>query len=248
MRHDVGCLTYSRLASIDLSENPFSTIPSPSNLSGGTFPSLTTLILLSSRISSWSDIDALERWTAGRLSTLRFSLYEGVTMKPVSETLSGVDLESKEASTDRSRDQAEALADSSHKDGRTVTERISGYARNDRLMFIAILSSLTVLNSTPVSASDRRDAEMWYVNHLGQGASPSDTRIGRYDELRLKYGVEARAVEPPKLQGLRSKMLSEWRQRDIGYMLNRLGSTEGTRTWDLIRHDHSPLCADQFVA
>jgi hypothetical protein len=209
MRHDVGCLTHGRLASIDLSDNPFSTIPSPSGISPGTFLSLTTLILLSSRISSWSDIDALQKWTAGRLSALRFSLYEGATMKPVSETLSGVDLESKEASIDRSRDQAEALADSNDKDSHTATERISGYARNDRLMFIAILSSLTMLNSTPVSASERRDAEMWYVNHLGQGASPSDIRIGRYDELRLKYGLEAPVVEPLRPQGLRSKMLSE---------------------------------------
>lgn len=76
-------------------------------------------------------------------------------------------------------------------------------------MFIAKLSGLTMLNLTPISPAERRDAEMWYISQVeGKGDA---AHWGRYDESKKKYGISAvtGTAAPARSSGLKSRMISE---------------------------------------
>jgi len=145
---------------------------------------VSSLVYYQARISQWADIDALETWTEGSLKSLRFSL-------------AGV---------------ADDLDDESSPPSNSLpidVFKISGKSRADRSMFIAKLSGLTMLNLTPISPAERRDAEMWYISQVeGKGDA---AHWGRYDESKKKYGISAvtGTAAPARSSGLKSRMISE---------------------------------------
>ena len=187
-----------RLSTLDISRLALPTIPPPSPISP-TFDHLENLIILSASLSTWSDIDALERWTAGRLTTLRFSL-----ARPES------DPEDEDVGS-------ENVVRSTPTVAAADPYRISGRATIDRPIFIAKLPNLIMLNSTPVTPTERRDAERAYVSQVERASPGDESSWGRYDDLRLKHGLLARDAAqsetspgPPKRSAaLKSKMMSK---------------------------------------
>lgn len=138
--------------------------------------------MLNTRIVNWSDIDNLNRYTSGQLRYLRISLF-------------GVD-------------DASETAQSSDVD----PERMTGIARLDRHILIAKLPGLISLNSTAISSSERKDAELYYISYVGKlrlGISPTVGREewGRYDELCDLYGRPTLDVTV-KSSALKTKMIS----------------------------------------
>ena len=183
-------MSNDRMSSLDLSQLSLTSIPEPTGTSLRLF-TVTHLVLLSCHISHWSDIDALEQWTEGRLESLRFTL----------------------ASSDSAAlgDEEDDIPRAKNHDPPDPT-RITGHAETDRPFFIAKLSGLVSLNSSPVSASERRDAERWYVTSIAKlGRDGADELWGRCGELKGKYEDHAVVpVEAPRSAALRSKMISGW--------------------------------------
>jgi len=199
--------TCAGISHLDITKTGITSIPTrPADSAALT--SLTTLVMRQSGIRFWTDIDALETWTCGSLNTMRFSLADVI---------------------DDSDDESETRPRHPSAD----PTRISGRSKADRQMFIAKLSGLTSLNLTPVSAGERRDAEMWYVNRIREAQDPSSW--GRYDELRTKYDMSAATAVPASSRSaaLKSRMISEifLASRD-GYMTDlpavRLHLIDGT--------------------
>jgi len=154
-------------------------IPSPGNrqhVQASLFIGLTSLILLESCISRWSDIGALDLWTNGRLLSLRMSFVE--------------------------QEHCSSLSDFNH---------LSGDPAVERLIIIAKLTSLQSLNSTPITQSERRDAESFYISHVAKllvahsDTKPSDW--GRYELLCAKHGRPITSSIEVRSTALRSKMI-----------------------------------------
>lgn len=93
--------------------------------------------------------------------------------------------------------------------------RLSGEAEKDRPVIIALLSHLTTLNSTPITAAERRDAETFLLRQLEQSCRGEDLAVElrrRYDQLRRRYGAESVAASPDagvRIGPLKSKLLSK---------------------------------------
>lgn len=84
-----------------------------------------------------------------------------------------------------------------------------------RPTIIAKFGSLTMLNSTPVSATERRDAEKAYLTKidriLAKHTSAQPSTWGRYAELRERHGAgTVQPVVPPMKATLRSKMMCKF--------------------------------------
>jgi len=158
-------------------------LAAPAGTVEGVFPRLQNLIMLNTSISTWRSIDALEVWTNGRLQNLRISL-------------SGVDdtLDNQITGSSNSKDPT----------------KMTGLARLDRPLLIAKLTGLVSLNSTLISATERKDAELHYVKHVSklvaEGHKANDW--GRYEALNEIHGgiTESHGV---KSTSLRSKMISK---------------------------------------
>lgn len=87
-------------------------------------------------------------------------------------------------------------------------------------MIVAKFPALLTLNSTPISVTERRDAETWYISHVRhlvfqEYAETTKEQWGQYDILCAKHemGMEAepaRSVpEKRKSSALKSKMISK---------------------------------------
>lgn len=186
---------------------------------------LETLILLETAIPSWTDIDALQNCTGGSLRSLRISL----------------------AGMEDVGDEATAAGTDKHTD----STRMTGIAKLDRPMLIAKLSGLTMLNLTPISLTERRDAEEWYVRHVLQLRDKGDTTTwGRYEELRVQHQPTLSVTGQPRpSNALKSKLISELPQsrRTRGIDVPRYPSIlDCERGND--RHDNFAFCASGVVA
>lgn len=172
------------MQSLNLSSTLIETIPLARKDTSFLFPSLNTLILLHTRVEQWRDIDAIESWTSGRLKSLRISLF------------------SRDISIEG--DPPPPLADKGE-------GYMTGKAILVRPILIAQLPGLEILNSTPISAAERRDAEMWYVSYVSRNNQNGEGHEwGRYGELKEKYGMKEGEKVVAKPAGLRSKMISEY--------------------------------------
>ena len=179
--------THHSLVTLDISRVPLDNIPLPES-DDDPLPNLANLIMLSSSIARWTDIDGLEKWTRGRLRSFKFTLASAA------------------AETD---EEGETLP----KDGVGPT-RLTGQSRQDRPLLIASLSGLTMLNQTPITATERRDAERLYVDHVEKFATKNERETwGRYAELsKLFHPASDETVNPkPNTRSaLKSRMISEY--------------------------------------
>lgn len=193
--------TDNRLSTLDISRLELPAIPFPSP-SAPTFQHLESLIVLSSTLSSWADIDALESWTGGKLTALRFSLARRGPSDSDDEDPESDKIVSKSTETP------------------VDPFCISGRASIERPIFIAKLSSLTVFNSTPITPTERRDAERAYLSLVERMSPGKESTWGRYDDLRLKHGgptpnaaqTDSESGPPRRSAALKSKMISESRK------------------------------------
>ncbi|WVQ85016.1 hypothetical protein IAT38_007180 [Cryptococcus sp. DSM 104549] len=187
------------LESLDLSFTLISQIPPPSI----TFPTLKHLALLSSSITQWQDIDNISAHFPS-LTSLRFSLTLPSPPSSPVQTPAGL------GSTSKSN--AAALAPPSL----TIPASSTLY----RSLIIPKFPSLGAFNSTPISASERRDAEVWYLGYVerwlreqGAAAVGGEAKWGRYEELCKVLGrdkfVLGDVKEVKKVEtGLRRKMIT----------------------------------------
>ncbi|WWD18642.1 hypothetical protein CI109_103095 [Kwoniella shandongensis] len=181
-----------RLENLDLSSTNMESIPKPptSTVELSHFPRLQSLALLNSRISKWTDIDNLSKYLP-RITSLRFSLHPNIS--------------------------SANYEDESPLPPSSVT--ISGHPRLDRSIFIAKFPTLTIFNSTPITVTERRDAELFYISYVAKyiaehGAPTADRAVGewgRYEELCKLHGREIISKEEKTTKdksGLRGKMIT----------------------------------------
>lgn len=165
-------------------------------------PRLTTLVWNDSAIESWADLDHIESWLDLKLTTLSFSR------------------------ADPELDNQEAQANP------TDPMAIPVSWDEARSTIIAKFGCLTMLNSTPVSATERRDAEKAYLVRverlLAADESAQASDWGRFQELREKHGAPAaKPAAATQKATLRSKMMSAY------FSLNAVATMTADVTPDL---------------
>ncbi|PWN42338.1 RNI-like protein [Ceraceosorus guamensis] len=164
-----------------LSDNRIGRIAVPPNLCAG-FPALQHITLNDNPVNEWSDLEALDdcvRWAPQ---------HEDAAAK-VDQTLRGLrsltfaigagSVEHETSSPNEPRgtrnDKDKVLAQSS-------LERLKDLQPGDiRPSIIARLPRLEMLNGSPISSSERKDAERWYIGHVQRQLPEAD------DEQRTQY-------------------------------------------------------------
>lgn len=89
---------------------------------------------------------------------------------------------------------------------------ISASSDLQRSLIIPKLPNLIAFNSTTITPSERRDAELFYINHVKSRLSehPDERESwGRYVELCKVYGRDETSTEKKPEAGLKRKMISK---------------------------------------
>ncbi|KAK8858747.1 hypothetical protein IAR55_002976 [Kwoniella newhampshirensis] len=180
----------SALPSLQFLDLSYTDITTIPELSSSDKPlqNIQSLTMLDSRVSTWTDIDNLSTYMPN-VSSLRFSSHPTVSAPY----------------EDDDPLPAPSLA-------------ISGHPKLDRSIFIATLPNLVSFNSTPVSSTERRDSELFYISYVYKYISERGSLVGegagswgRYEELCKLHGRETNKVREKTTKdrsGLRAKMIT----------------------------------------
>ncbi|BEI81916.1 hypothetical protein CcaverHIS002_0210760 [Cutaneotrichosporon cavernicola] len=99
-----------------------------------------------------------------------------------------------------------------HEDGvpKQTTDPLcmSGDPRADRPLLIAKLASLTSLNGSNVTLTERWDSELFYVHYVDRLPVAERVTWGRYAELVKKHDIAPKALVPKPASNLKSKMIN----------------------------------------
>ncbi|ORY30550.1 hypothetical protein BCR39DRAFT_528683 [Naematelia encephala] len=204
-----GLVRIPALTLLNISSVPIATIPK----SNTEYPTLTQLILYNTSLEHWSDIHNLSQYFPN-LQSLRISLSPSTFSAAHDHSQISGNEQDPSTMSGNAQDHFKIPGDAQGVpkklgDGQDHS-RMSGDDRSDRPLYIAVFPQLLSLNSTTISASERRDAELFYLSHVDRYL-PNKQDWGRYDDLAKTYEHQSVTLQVDKgvvKSGLRSKMIT----------------------------------------
>ncbi|KAK0547484.1 hypothetical protein OC846_004846, partial [Tilletia horrida] len=174
------------LEQLVLSSNHFSTIPRPNDEDDRRFSGPIEIAIDHNPLNSWSDIDALAAWCCPAVS--KASKADDYLVNSSLKSL--------------------------HVHGKAETGPFSQDPRDVRAISIARIPSLQSINGSAIRASDRRDAEIWYLGYVAEqrlGEEERQTIHPRFEALSKVHNFtkedSAKRAEVEETDTLKSKLI-----------------------------------------